>query len=1204
MSLSDALVDLIVNYQWTGGKMGSRREDEDVRLDPVALKNGKLLCDLVTESLAHSAQGSALGLSHVQMAEYFSKGNAAEAFLLFITYVTSYLAWCTEHHRVATTFSGRNSSDANDFEAFFEKLYGSSGGSIHSRALHNRFSLYIDRFFPPEQAWRQPTLIASLNALAELLWDLQQQAHGHSALLLCPVCYAFACDNLVAAECFWCLLHYHCVCSSAGHSNRDAALHRHAAAAGRVAVRNGSAATLQRLCQVWLSFSGGSGSSSSEKLSRRLVSVGPSHQMSKLLLANLLAHDEAAAVATGAAQQNLLGETPLSLSLATLFLSQAPVEISPMALLREGYDAIRPSSLSSASLSDTALRQLRRQTHLFVSLLCTTPLWWLSSEAQSGDVAATFLSWAAQRGYVRLFRWVLEVFRGVALESETESDLCVIALSPDKEHTEGGEEEGGRKGSVTAAVKSVASPSSYRATWEVAATTAEDKTSTALVNTATATAPTAGTVAAAASGSTAVAEGSLALSKFQVEGFRSSLKMIRFPLIDGVSLSVATRSRCEGIVRLCLLHGASPYSLFLPTHTSAVGAFSGANDAVEGERTMWDMLLSTPQFLEAAAVGTSAGSPSGNSSLKHQLDLTLCRSVAAEKLAVMAWRLWEEKVRLVPAPLALTEFSNGRASSISNNNSGGGGSSGTEAEAYVSGHDKVLRLALAALQYDPHQPWARLALISVLCQKLRDWIQHLLPSLALCDALPPAETRFWVLYYSAVLRMYSQLTTTAQWERLLGGIERLKATLHAVEADWRAKLDADGEGKGDDDDDEAKERGAAAPAATAATVTKDELRGALPHCEAWESAERLSRAAEWVRTQCVHRDSEMGQHEEEYAAHADRLLRRSSGDRGSCSHDNQDGDNNSFFLYSKENPAVATHALVSLASPSCLFPALRESPYGVGRLLLLWRQVLLPAGTASRVWVRLPPRVDLAATLAAHGGAYGTVESETPLNCPVQRGDLVVFRRCGGNEGGGPFVAAQAFSGRDSCQCAQAVRLPACLLSSDDGDEEVLRELRCASIPLVHRAQENQNPLQWLQVVGSAPARIGVADALSALAYSQELTSLWASVAHLWSVPFWVHRADVAAKNEQKGETGAVAAALLHTALQKGLPSPGRALVVAKAEFPFPVSVESGAALGSAVNGSDPFAGCGSDAGALFLLSSGGVGGSVVVGVLPSLSGV
>ncbi|EKF30642.1 hypothetical protein MOQ_005540 [Trypanosoma cruzi marinkellei] len=82
-------------------------------------------------------------------------------------------------------------------------------------------------------------------------------------------------------------------------------------------------------------------------------------------------------------------------------------------------------------------------------------------------------------------------------------------------------------------------------------------------------------------------------------------------------------------------------------------------------------------------------------SLQERVRDALCATAAADALANAAWKLWKEKVR------KLTAGEIGEAS-------------------YRRSHDGVMRTALAALEFDPHNPLARTTLRDLLARKVID----------------------------------------------------------------------------------------------------------------------------------------------------------------------------------------------------------------------------------------------------------------------------------------------------------------------------------------------------------------------------------------------------------------------------------------------------------------------------------------------------
>ncbi|RNF18157.1 hypothetical protein TcG_05160 [Trypanosoma cruzi] len=169
----------------------------------------------------------------------------------------------------------------------------------------------------------------------------------------------------------------------------------------------------------------------------------------------------------------------------------------------------------------------------------------------------------------------------------------------------------------------------------------------------------------------------------------------------------------EGILPCAIMGG----SISILRQLFLCGASRHQWDGGDTKNEEMSALLRDPGFVLDKAVG----------SLHERVCDALCATAAADALANAAWKLWKEKVRKLTA--------------------------GEAGEAlYKQSHDGVMRTALAALEFDPHNPLARTTLRDLLARKVID--SRTVESLTGEAALHQKR------YYQTARRMCEQLFTT------------------------------------------------------------------------------------------------------------------------------------------------------------------------------------------------------------------------------------------------------------------------------------------------------------------------------------------------------------------------------------------------------------------------------------------------------------
>ncbi|KAG5506661.1 hypothetical protein JIQ42_06914 [Leishmania sp. Namibia] len=227
------------------------------------------------------------------------------------------------------------------------------------------------------------------------------------------------------------------------------------------------------------------------------------------------------------------------------------------------------------------------------------------------------------------------------------------------------------------------------------------------------------------------------------------------------ALDVACRRQHLPCVRLLLQAGLSPNSL-----TTLV-----SDKSVDSLPLPLLKLLYDPSLLEG--VDSSRRTP--RMGLAERLRQSTCPAAAASRtLAQLAFRLWTEKVDQLSMA---SQAANGEGFVLDQ-----------WLTAYVrcqAAQDRVLRPAMAALEFDAYEPTARLVVLSVLTRKLSDWLSTTSPSVRYSPSdlpvdnsgklrgggelswpsttpsqsqLAPLSLRQLRLQHTVALRLYTQLT--------------------------------------------------------------------------------------------------------------------------------------------------------------------------------------------------------------------------------------------------------------------------------------------------------------------------------------------------------------------------------------------------------------------------------------------------------------
>ncbi|RNF17083.1 uncharacterized protein Tco025E_05069 [Trypanosoma conorhini] len=461
---------------------------------------------------------------------------------------------------------------------------------------------------PIHELWRQPSLVAAIERLAEVVWNIQALLHlgdGHveaSRVGRCPLCYAASIEHVPGTDVMWCLLELHAVyrvaeeASSGYERGRTSSLKQaastnasdemtlaldvdtrrllwtHAMAVCRNAVWNGAVQTLRLSVEQWVY--GGTHPTlfalARQKSGPAAVQVGGdvvSHSALVLIQCCLLIQDEvafevevrdAAAQATPAGKRQWKGGIRRTLEEARRGNeddAETASQTSSLTLRGRGDAGLHDSLLALRELSHAA-----GSAAAFVALTTTAPHY-----ATGG---ATLLHWVSAKGYeccVRLLltAWV-EVYRDARLPPSVARHVAC--------------EE-----------KRVCVDFAQAQTWEAPTDTTTTK-------------------AAAAPKTTARAIRCTALQ------------------VDDDILPGAVQGGSVAVLRQLLLCGAS-------RHHWEVGA--------PADEEVLALLLDPGNVLDGV-VGT----------LHERVRDSLCATAAADALASAAWRLWSEKVRKVAADKA------------------------------------------------------------------------------------------------------------------------------------------------------------------------------------------------------------------------------------------------------------------------------------------------------------------------------------------------------------------------------------------------------------------------------------------------------------------------------------------------------------------------------------------------------------------------
>lgn len=938
---------------------------------------------------------------------------------------------------------------------------------------------------PAATLWRQPAVLASLTSLAEEVALLE--AHNHSGsrstgmdggpprtheeeeeaekeVLPCPLCYAAAVDDAMAAEAMWCLLELHRAFATPGASpspqsergnvkrnDDDDRRRRATAVAHAVAV-----------CRIGLLNTQGDGecrSGAAVTAAGGVLSVVACRAVRHWLLAPWRKglFSAACPAMTGRDMATTATTTATtSVSAATLMASQrGMVALTLTALIAQdeaamhndddacggGDSSSSGNSIVRASDGEDVARTLAALGQLLYAAVPAPP-----ADPRGGSSSSSYSTDAA---VALAGEWFLELTAATPFPW-LRVDSCPASSSSQRQHQQ-------QRGAATLLE------------WVCGR----------------------GHVLAARLVSNVVMDASDRAGGRAPQLWRGALSC---------ALAAALASRSNGtpvkaaLTRLLLLAGASPYTV--PPEVLRACLTSGAAGDDDGSHRTLVELLHSP----GVALDPPPPPQSQAPSLLQRIRLAATASSAADRLAQLAWRLWSEKVRqLSPFPQEgepgeeRDEEQQGQQGQQPASGSGGGFSA-ERMRAVAAAQDRVLRPALAALSFEPGHPAARLALAAVLGRKLRDWhrVQSTCPRAL--SSLTEQQRCDALIYYASVRRLYRELgPDSGSTGGDGGGVLSLTAAVAARRVVWeqhealaRARRDpaveeSDREqaaghqppsGSGGDEKEGGVHGGEEGPIGAAAKPTpplvvemERELRSVLADCAAI----------------ALHPNQQQG----------DGQQQESGGGGGGP--------------VSQPLPPPPSHTEAVLSSSHSAVAA---------------RYVLVDLSAAAPVWVRVGAAIDFEATLAAAveqrtaaearaqqaeggsggvivDGCYGLVDTDLPPQAPVQRGDLVVFTadknssssaNGGGGVSGRHFTAVRVVRATEAAVAAAAAVRVRCVLNrscaaeaSDDGDDDgaespgpavvVVVTLRAVLAPRWIETPEEEeepgslpSPLQWLEV--------------------------------------------------------------------------------------------------------------------------------------------
>ncbi|GET86379.1 hypothetical protein, conserved [Leishmania tarentolae] len=677
------------------------------------------------------------------------------------------------------------------------------------------------------------------------------------------------------------------------------------------------------------------------------------------------------------------------------------------------------------------------------------------------------------------------------------------------------------------------------------------------------------------------------------------------------ALDVACRHRHLPCVRLLLQAGLSPNSL----------------SALVSDRCVDSLPLPLLKLLYDPSLLEGADSSRGTShmGLAERLRQPTCpAAVASRTLAQLALRLWREKVQ--------------RLSIVSQASNDEGFTLNQWLSFYTrcqAAQDRVLRPAMAALEFDAYEPMARLVLLSVLTQKLNAWLATAPPSVRFGSSGPAVGTSgslqddaalSWTspspslpqpvlpslrqvrLQHTVALRLYTQLTCPLGRALLRRAVDTRCAVCDALAArEDKAASVLLACAAATSAADAAKKDAVVLP--TAASVSPASVTAPLALSEAVKQRQELQRLYERVLADAQALDARL------VAEHPQGISAMEA--RGqSAGHHRRDGmppqhlhaslasthgvatllrgRHRERHTYARRHPhrrdsshddeESALYALAVIPSAEALQSARWESsakPRNVEQLhpqhtsagvhRIIEPTVWILTSTPQQVWLRLPDGVDFDRLLRENnGGGFGVVADDMPLTAPVQRGDLVTFRCCSGDDSAGgsaeisarvqqkrksvkaeerhsspQFVVQQVFSERrtqpylvwknaatENKDLQQqpppaTLVLPYAVAEGTTGQLQDKITLRACCLPVSHVARmtsahlHNRHPLDWLQQTRRAAAspnasESGLADVLTMLQSNAEWTARWAQTVWAGHQPCWLEERMPAA-DDNKG---------------------------------------------------------------------------------------
>ncbi|KAG5485554.1 hypothetical protein LSCM1_07642 [Leishmania martiniquensis] len=650
----------------------------------------------------------------------------------------------------------------------------------HCRSSLERLLPLLERHLSAAQLWRQPSLLAALDVLARGFATTERRVHAPSSgegmgiAARCPLCYATALDNELAVEA---LVHLRCY-AAAYHDAEDAeggtgARHgrqRGAAdgsdeaelnscevgwiAACRIALWNSCRASLWRLCHPPFFCAatscppyrelreGAERTAQHPGWSRRAVleALWVSWWRAEVWLTPCPLSSETASPADA-----FFRDAAARWRSALLFMD---------VVLPTQEAAARDSCREGAGGGDATERCLRNQRALLAHLVqlplvtertpqALSPCRDQKSEricptgTRNRSTSGTVLHWLSQHGDVPLLTLLCRSLDGG-------SAATVAGCAPMRKAIAGG----------------AAAPAHFvrlgAAHWR------DEKTEDGRSHRAALAAHEAAANCAVASMSVTAGQ-SVSTGPGRSLGSAAS-SVWGLHLVDSLgrnALDLACRRQHLPCVRFLLQAGLSPDSLTVLV----------SDNCVESLPLPLLQLLYDPSLLEGA--DSSRSTP--RMGVAERLRQSTCPAAAASRtLAQLAFRLWTEKVRqLSIAPQAANDE---------------GFVLDQWLAAYVrcqAAQDRVLRPAMAALEFDPYEPVARLVLLSVLMRKLSDWLDttppfvryspHDLP-VGNSDNLRGDEASSWSpltpsrlqpallslrqlrMHHTVALRLYTQLT--------------------------------------------------------------------------------------------------------------------------------------------------------------------------------------------------------------------------------------------------------------------------------------------------------------------------------------------------------------------------------------------------------------------------------------------------------------